>query len=380
MDRNTILHWLKESDPQRLADLWHTADQQRRACVGDEVQLRGLVEISNHCRRRCLYCGLRAENTTLLRYRMSDDEILACAHQATEFGFGTLVLQSGEDPAFDGRRVAQLVRRIKQETSLAVTLSLGERSPAELAAWREAGADRYLLRFETSNVSLYRRIHPLPGSSRNFAACVPSLSGQSIERLRLLGVLRRLGYEVGSGMMIGIPSQTYEDLAADIALFAELELDMIGVGPYLRHPATPMADAGRWPDAPPDQQAPADELTTCKVIALARLVCPWANIPATTALAVQGGAEAWKRGLQCGANVLMPNLTPKKYREQYEIYPGKAQAGLENILDGQPLRRLPDLLKVFLAEIGRRPGSGRGDSPAFLRRNPTRTLPATVDG
>ena len=200
---------------------------------------------------------------------------MACVRKAVEFGYGTVVLQAGEDPELTCQRIAGLVRRIKAETPLAVTLSLGERDDDELAAWREAGADRYLLRFETSNRALYERIHPPRPTCRR-----PSRRRVCrYDRLAILATLRRLGYEVGSGVMIGIPGQTYDDLADDIELFGRLNLDMIGVGPYLPHPDTPLADRDAWPDAADGQQVPANEVMTYKVIALARLVCPRANIP-----------------------------------------------------------------------------------------------------
>jgi len=226
----------------------------------------------------------------------------------------------GEDPELTGGRIAGLVERIKTETPLAVTLSLGERDDEELIAWRRAGADRYLLRFETSNRILYERIHPPRERARKG-------DGQECpsrpDRLTILATLRRLGYEVGSGVMIGIPGQTYDDLAGDIELFARLALDMIGVGPYLRHPHTPLADREAWPEAPDGQQVPASEEMTYKVIALARLVCPRTNIPATTALATLNREQGRELGLVRGANVVMPNLTPPEYRALYEIYPTK---------------------------------------------------------
>ena len=166
MQRGEILDWLRESNPARLADLWRLADQTRQNHVGGEVHLRGLIELSNWCVRLCGYCGLRADNRGLMRYRMSDEEIMVCVRKAVEFGYGTVVLQSGEDPGLTSERIAELVGRIKGETRLAVTLSLGERDDQELATWRRAGADRYLLRFETSNRSLYERIHPpRPGTA-----------------------------------------------------------------------------------------------------------------------------------------------------------------------------------------------------------------------
>ncbi|MCE5303020.1 MAG: [FeFe] hydrogenase H-cluster radical SAM maturase HydE [Planctomycetaceae bacterium] len=339
MHRGDLLDWLRTTDPERLAELWRLADQTRRRTVGDQVHLRGLIEVSNYCRRQCGYCGLRADHRSLARYRMSDDEVMGCVRQAVEFGYGTVVLQSGEDLGLSAEWVAGLVRRIKAETPLAVTLSLGEREPDELALWRDAGADRYLLRFETSNRALYERIHP-------------SRPGQQFDRFELLGRLLQLGYEVGSGVMIGIPGQTYDDLADDLEWFARLKLDMIGVGPYLRHPETPLA---AWPEASVDEQAPATERMTYKVVALARLMCPWANIPATTALATLNIHEGRELGLLRGANVVMPNLTPTEYRTLYEIYPGKACMAES----GRTCHRC---LAQRIAAIGRTPGQGRGDA------------------
>ncbi len=311
MESDQIHAWLRETNPARLTHLWRMADATRQQYVGGEVHLRGLIEFSNHCVRLCAYCGLRAPNSALTRYRMTQDEIMACVRQAVAWGYGTVVLQSGEDPQVSREWLASLVRRIKAETPLAVTLSVGERSDEDLWAWREAGADRYLLRFETSNKALYDRLHPpRPGSAS--------------DRLAMLGRLREMGYEVGSGVMIGIPGQSYRDLAADIALFRELDLDMIGVGPYLLHPNTPLGDPSFRPVAPDHDQVPADELTTYKVIALSRLVCPRANIPSTTALATLNRTNGRELGLERGANVLMPNLTPPQYRVLYEIYPNKA--------------------------------------------------------
>jgi biotin synthase len=237
-----------------------------------------------------------------------------------------------------------MVRRIKSETDMAVTLSLGERDQSDLRAWREAGADRYLLRFESSNRELYARVHPGCG-------------GPSPHRLEQLATLRRLGYEVGSGVMVGLPGQSHDDLAEDLLWFRRLDLDMIGVGPFIPHPHTPLGRAGAPRAA--DQVAP-DELTTCKVIALARLLCPGANIPSTSALAAlnpHGGRES---GLRRGANVVMPNFTPRCYREMYDVYPGKGCAERwESELES---------IKRRIRAIGRIPGTGRGDSPRFRCR------------
>jgi biotin synthase len=244
-----------------------------------------------------------------------------------------------------------------------------------LAAWREAGADRYLLRFETSNRTLYDRIHPpRPG--------MPS------DRIALLKSLRALGYEIGSGVMIGIPGQTYEDLARDIETFASLDLDMIGVGPYLPHPDTPLgstvgissplgsavvnvsaplglaaagAAAQLLPTAAGEDQVPNGELMTYKVVALARLACPRANIPATTALATLNAASGRELGLTRGANVVMPNLTPPKYRALYEIYPNKACVS-------ETADACNSCLQSRIESLRRRIGNGRGDSPNYLTK------------
>lgn len=345
LDRPAILRWLAETDSSRLDELWREADRVRKEHVGDEVHLRGLIEISNHCLRQCHYCGLRAGNRDVTRYRMTADEIVACAKQAHSFGYGTVVLQSGEDEGLTLDGVTQIVKRIKAEAAVAVTLSLGERTVDELRVWREAGADRYLLRFETSNTELFSRMHPPRG-------------GQRLSRMSLLRQLGPLGYEVGSGVMIGIPGQSYEDLASDLELFRELDLDMIGVGPFIAHPATPFGQA-----EPVDStsQVPASELMTYKMIALARLLCPDANIPSTTALATLNISEGRELGLQRGANIVMPNMTPPEYRAFYEIYPAKAC-----------IRETSDLCNRCIVgritKLGRPIGKGSGSSPNLRRR------------
>ena len=338
-----IVSWLLEDRPGRLADLWQAADRTRQTHVGGEVHLRGLVEISNYCVRLCSYCGLRSPNRGLERYRMSADEILACVHEAVSFGYGTVVLQSGEDPGLTADWVADLVRRIESETPLAVTLSLGERTDEEFALWRAAGADRYLLRFETSNRELYQRIHP-------------ARPGQTSDRIAMLHRLRQLGYEVGSGVMIGIPGQNFDDLARDILLFRELDLDMIGVGPYLAHPDTPLGDPATRPVRGEAWQVPGSELMTYKVIALTRLACPKTNIPATTALATLNRTDGRELGLERGANVVMPNLTPPQYRMLYEIYPNKACIA-------ETGEACASCLVERIEKLGRSVGRGRGDSP-----------------
>jgi len=232
LDRAEILAWLREDDPARLESLRAAADEVRRRHIGDEVHLRGLIEISNFCVSACACCGLRAGNLEIERYRMSPGAILACARNAKAWGWGTVVLQSGEDYGLRTEWIAEIVHRINAETGLAVTLSFGERPAEDLAAWREAGADCCLLRFETSDEELYNLIHP-------------ELPGRRSGRMAILRTPQRLGYEAGSGILVGIPVQTFASVADDIDLFRGMDLDMIGIGPYMSHPETPLGDH-RW--------------------------------------------------------------------------------------------------------------------------------------
>lgn len=343
MNKQEIVRWLQCADENKLQVLWQEADSIRQSHVGTAVHLRGLLEISNICVRKCHYCGISAGNDKLERYRMSEEEIMACVREAVDYRYGTVVLQAGEDYGITREWMAGLIRRIKSETGLAVTLSLGERGDEDLVAWREAGADRYLLRFKTSNRALYEQIHP-------------PLPGILSDRFALLRRLREIGYEIGSGVMIGIPGQTWNDLADDIGAFRDLDLDMIGVGPFIPHEATPLGADPPQTCAPDGEQVPNTELMTYKVIALARIACPDANIPSTTALATLNTPTGRELGLSRGANIVMPNLTPKKYRALYEIYPAKACID-ETAADCRAC------MHRRIISIGREVGSGRGDSP-----------------
>jgi biotin synthase len=349
LDRDDIHSWLLESEPERLEKLWSLADSARRAHVGDEVHVRGLVEFSNRCVRTCHYCGLRAGRRSLPRYRMNETEIMACVQEAVERRFGAVVLQSGEDPGLEVEWLAGVVRRIRRETPLAVTLSCGERSREELARWRSAGANRYLLRFETSDRELSRRIHP------------PSWRATA-DRLEMLVWIKELGYETGSGIMVGLPGQTWATLVDDIEWFRRLDLDMIGLGPYVPHPDTPL---GR--PCPPVRlaadQVPNTELAAYKVLALTRLLCPRVNLPSTTALATLDREHGWELGLQRGANVIMVDLTPAAYRVAYEIYPAKA-------VIGRTPEEQRENVAAMLRRLGRRPGAGAGTSRNFAARRP----------
>jgi biotin synthase len=311
LTHSDLFAWLKEERPGALGELYAWADSVRRENVGDAVHLRGLIEISSHCERQCMYCGLRKANLSLQRYRMTREEVEQCVRMAVTLGYGTVVMQAGEDDALTAEWIADVVHWIKRTTRLAVTLSLGERSKEDLYRWRKAGADRYLLRFETSDPYLYRAIHPSRFSDRP-------------DRLMLLKELQGLGYEIGGGVMVGIPGQSYESLARDLLAFRNFDLDMIGIGPYISHPATPLGSGQLRPSIDAADQAPSDEKMVYKMVALARILCPNANIPSTTALATINRQHGRVQGLQSGANVVMPNLTPVKYRPLYQIYPAKA--------------------------------------------------------
>jgi len=350
LDRDGILTWLRVEEDDDLERLWEAADETRRLNVGEEVHLRGLIEVSNMCVRSCAYCGIAACAPKVERYRMSQEDILECADKALEYGFGTVVMQAGEDPGITGEWMADTIRKIKERTGLAITLSLGERDEADLRAWREAGADRYLLRFETTDPDLYRRIHP-------------SLPGGVSDRIDQLMRMRDLGFEIGTGVMVGLPGQTWETLANDIWTFRDYDMDMIGIGPYIPSPGTPLdgplgellqVEAGT-------EQVPNDPLTTLKALALARLICPETNIPSTTALATVDPGSGRANGLLRGANVIMPNLTQPKYRVLYQIYPGKA--GLHETADITVAK-----IRNQIEALGRTIGNGPGTSPRITHR------------
>ena len=280
--------------------LFEAADRVRKAFVGDGVYLRGLIEFSNYCKNDCLYCGIRRSNASARRYRLTPEEIVHTAKKAAGYGYKTVVLQSGEDPWFDADTMADIIRQIKT-LDVAVTLSLGEKTREEYAAYRRAGADRYLLRIETTDKALYEKMDP----------------GMSWDnRVRCLCDLKELGYEVGSGSLVGLPGQTTESLADDLLFFKELPVDMAGIGPFIPHPQTPLAG----------ETVQGHFELALKMMALMRLLLPDINIPATTAMETlhpRGRLLA----LESGANVVMPNVTEGDYRKFYELYPGKICTG-----------------------------------------------------
>ena len=275
--------------------LFSLANSIRKEFVGDEVHLRGLIEFSNICKRTCKYCGLRCENKNIERYRISPDDIIYYSKKAVEMGYKTIVLQSGEDSYYSTDIICHIIEQIKK-FDVAITLSIGERSFEDYKAFRQSGADRYLLRIETTDKNLYKQMHP----NMDFN-----------NRLQCLKDLRSLGYEVGTGCLVGLPNQTIDSLADDILFFKEIDADMVGIGPFIPHPNTPLKDstAGNFTLA-------------LKVMALTRVLLQNINIPATTAMETLN-PNGRIIALQSGANVVMPNITTKEYRAKYEIYPNK---------------------------------------------------------
>lgn len=282
-----LLEW------EDFGPVYREADRVRRERVGDDVHIRAILEFSNHCRRRCRYCGLNAANRALTRYRMEPDEIVETAKEAVAAGYRTIVLQSGEDPWYTPAVLGDIVRRIKQ-TGVAVTVSCGEMSEEDYAYIKRCGADRYLLKHETADPEIYARLHPC-GTLQNRIAC--------------LKTLKRLGYETGSGFMIGLPGQTSDTIARDLLLLREIGCDMAGIGPFIPHPQTDLRDCPQG----------STELTK-RAVALARILLPGANLPATTALGVAAAGEK-DDVFSCGANVVMRKVTPGRYKRLYEIYP-----------------------------------------------------------
>lgn len=298
---------LRLSEPQALKELYDAAYRVKLREVGNVVHFRGIVEMSNVCSKNCYYCGIRRGNDKVRRYSIPDDEVVESGVMAYEQGFGSIVLQTGErsDNEFV-RRIERIVAELKARSNgeLGITLSLGEQTMETYRRWFEAGAHRYLLRIETSSPSLYAKLHP---ADHSYAA-----------RVKCLEDLRAAGYQVGTGVMIGLPFQTIEDLAADVRFFKDLDVDMIGMGPYVYHADTPLAADT---DNSPEAQNARLELAL-KMIAATRLYLKDVNIASTTALQALAplGRE---RGVKAGANIIMPNITPRKYREDYLLYQGK---------------------------------------------------------
>ena len=289
-NQQVILNFLRNAP----AKLWECAQEARQRFWRNKIFMRGIIEFSNYCCQNCLYCGLRKDNHELGRYRLKREQILQQAAIIKELGIGTVVLQSGEDASISREFVSDLVSAIKNGLGLAVTLSVGERDKADLKAWRQAGADRYLLKMETFDPDLYGRLRP---------------GADMAERLDQIKTMQDMGYESGSGIISGI--QDMDRLAEDVDRLLQLQLDMISIGPFIPHPQTPLKD---WPAGDPE--------VNLRALAVLRIHAPQAHIPVTSALALYGDAIK-NRALSMAANVIMPSLTPEEVRGAYQIYPGK---------------------------------------------------------
>lgn len=291
--KKEIIDLLKDDTQNQW--LFSYADNVRKQYVGDRVHLRGLIEFSNICKCHCKYCGLRCENKTVERYRIMPDDIMLHSQRAVQMGYKTIVLQSGEDSYFTRDVMCKLIEHIKT-LDVALTLSIGEKSYDDLKAYKQSGADRYLIRIETTDKNLYKKMHPYMDFEK---------------RMQCLKDLKKLGYETGSGCLVGLPEQTVESLADDILFFKELDADMIGIGPFIPHPDTPLKDC-----------AQGNFILALKVMAIVRIMLKNINIPATTAMETLN-PNGRLIALQSGANVVMPNVTSTEYRSKYEIYPDK---------------------------------------------------------
>lgn len=298
---------IKNYEDESLREyLFDKAMKIRKSYYDNDIYIRGLIEISNYCKSDCYYCGIRKSNLDASRYRLSEEQILECAQIGYELGLRTFVLQGGEDPYFTNDRLITIIKRIKNTyPDCAITLSIGEKKYDEYLAYYNAGADRYLLRHESANEQHYQKLHPQELTLKNRKECLYNL--------------KKIGFEVGCGFMVGSPYQSEENLAEDLIFIHELQPQMIGIGPFISHKKTMFKEFSNG----------SVELTTF-MIALVRLVIPNALIPSTTALASidDMGREA---GIFAGANVVMPNLSPKDVREKYMIYDNKLSSGDEAV-------------------------------------------------
>ena len=296
---DTLTSLLEQTD---FSEVYSLADEIRARHKGDQVQIRAILEFSNYCRRRCRYCGLNCSNRRLTRFRMEPKEMVRAAHDAFLAGYQTIVLQSGEDPYYTPELLGKIIQEIKKDP-IAVTVSCGEMPKEAYAHLRTCGADRYLIKHETAEEQLYATLHPC---------------GTLESRVRCLRELKQLGFETGSGFMIGLPGQTARTIARDLMLLREIPCDMAGIGPFIPHPDTELNDL-----------PPGSIEMTKRSVALARILLPDCNLPATTALGVLNPEEK-DNIFSCGANVVMRKITPTRFKKLYEIYP--AQLGETDIL------------------------------------------------
>ena len=329
LSNGEYLALLENRTPAAAQYLFDRAKAVKQAVYGNAVYMRGLIEFTNYCKNDCYYCGLRKSNRGAERYRLSKEEILACCAAGYGLGFRTFVLQGGEDPFYKDEKITDIVRAVKKNhPDCAVTLSIGEKSRGSYEAYREAGADRYLLRHETANAAHYARLHPKEMSLE--------------QRKQCLFTLKDLGYQVGCGFMVGSPHQTAACLVDDLRFIEELAPHMVGIGPFLPHSRTPFA-----------AEAGGSLELTLYLLALIRLILPGVLLPATTALGT-ADPSGREKGILAGANVVMPNLSPVGVRKKYLLYDNKICTGDE----AAECRRCMDRR---MERIGHRTVIARGD-------------------
>ena len=345
--KDEIVALLQSEGNDRLL-LFQKAAAVKEKFVGNIVYFRGLIEFSNICGKSCYYCGIRKGNENLQRYNLSDDEILLAVRFAYDNSYASVVLQAGElaNETFT-KRIENLLKEIKRQTNdeIGVTLSLGEQTEETYLRWREAGAHRYLLRIESSNAELYGKIHP-QDEKHDFAA-----------RLNCLELLKKLKYQVGTGVMIGLPFQTYTDLANDLLFMQRFDIDMCGMGPYIEHPDTPLY---KYMQQLESKEKRLD--LALKMVALLRIMMKDINIAAATALQAIDpmGRE---KAIKVGANVVMPNITPGKYRDYYKLYENKP-------CTDQEADECTTCLEARIGITGNEIGYGKwGDSKHFKKQN-----------
>jgi len=351
--REDILFLLK-AKPEDTRKIFHLAQETKEKCVGRKVYFRGLIEYSNRCSKNCFYCGIRAGNKRYIRYELSDAEVYDAAKFAFDSEYASIVIQSGERKT--KKFVAGIERLLKEihrftGGKLHITLSLGEQTEATYRRWFEAGAHRYLLRIEVSNPELYKKLHP------------GNLHHDYGKRLEALNTLRKVGYQAGTGVMIGLPFQTLEDMADDLIFFQNFDVDMVGMGPYIEHVNTPLYKFR-------EQLLPLQERfsLSLKMIAILRIMMKDINIAATTAMQTID-PQGREKALMVGANVIMPNLTPVKYRNNYLLYENKPCIDEE-------ASECRNCLEARIAMAGDEIGYGEwGDSKHFQKRNPMQKKP-----
>lgn len=320
---------LLNADNKNTQLIFDAANNLREKIHGKSVFLRGIIEFSNYCSKNCNYCGINAASKSVNRYRISEDEILEACKFIEKMKMTTVVLQSGEDPGYSIDKLVHLIKKIKKHTNLAITLSIGEFSKLDYKKLYQAGADRFLLRYETSDIEIFNKCHP----DDDFQT-----------RITCLKHLKEVGFQVGSGILIGLPGQTIEKLAKEIIYLTNLKLDMIGCGPFMPDDRTTFSN----------QKNTFDNETLFKTIAIIRLLNPKAHIPATTAFDALEAKSRIKL-LQIGANVFMPNATPEKYKKDYLLYPNKPSVDM-------PKEDGVNYIINQLSKIGRNIGQGHGHS------------------